>query len=204
VKERPIIFGDWAIPKLLDGSKVQTRRPVKLPEGEWVSIANIEDDEPSDKWQIESPKLRYGRVIDRIKCPFGIVGDRLWCREAWCQAGTGQVFYRADGNELAEHVRWFPSIHMPREASRVTLELTQVRVERVQDIGEEDAEAEGVSPMLLGYAGCSADYMTDIVSYREGFADLWGSIYGPDAWARNDWCWCLSFRRVTEEQKSAA
>jgi hypothetical protein len=92
---------------------------------------------------------------------------------------------------------------MPRWASRITLELVDVRVERVQEITEEDAIAERSQPALLGYAGVSVDYMTDVMSYRDGFADLWDSVYGAGAWERNDWVWVLTFRRL-EAKKVAA
>ncbi|EMH4110018.1 TPA: hypothetical protein SMI01_002688 [Serratia marcescens] len=146
------------------------------------------------------------------RCPFGQVGDRLWVREAY----QGPLFnfdqmetyledtskferpefceYRADGGKTPEYYDaddnlrygWKPSIHMPRWASRITLEITAVRVERLNDISEEDARAEG-APTELCIIG-EKHYM--------GFRTLWKSIYGEESWSANPWVWVIEFRRV--------
>ncbi|HGW4512212.1 ASCH domain-containing protein [Serratia marcescens] len=151
-----------------------------------------------------------------FSCPFGQVGDRLWVREtfqgplipedelseylganpdkfqspAYCE-------YAADGGAKPEYVDsddntrygWRPSIHMPRWASRITLEITAVRVERLNDISEEDAKAEGVAP--------SQHIITPPEAlYRVGFLKLWQSIYGAESWRANPWVWVIEFRRV--------
>lgn len=154
-----------------------------------------------------------------FSCPFGQVGDRLWVREAY----QGPLFnfdqmetyledtskferpefceYRADGGKTPEYYDaddnlrygWKPSIHMPRWASRITLEITAVRVERLNDISEEDAKAEGVAP--------SQHIITPPEAlYRVGFLKLWQSIYGEESWGANPWVWVIEFRRVEVEK----
>lgn len=151
---------------------------------------------------------------DRTKplvCPYGEVGSRLWVRETfariWANADgpsdDDTIEYRADTNakrpggwdgaqreEVPPGARWRSPIHMPRWASRLTLEITSVRVERVRAITEGDARAEGV--LML-------DNIHPIASARDVFAELWDSINGKRpgcSWADNPWCWCLQFRRI--------
>lgn len=153
---------------LLAGTKTQTRRPLKqvqirseaMPEPEWRSVHTL--------------------------CPYGQPGDRLWVRETFMDLGACYL-YRADSSAEQERAAaaprqpWKPAIHMPRAASRITLEVTGVRVERLQDISEADARAEGAAaPPHL--------------SYRDGYAWLWDSINGPGAWDLNPYVWCISFR----------
>jgi len=152
------------------------------------------------------------------KCPFGVVDDRLWVRETWMpdaprDGSWGDVeFYGCKGSPLSmiperyrkpehcihraswdgsEMVGWTPSIHMPRWASRITLEITGVRVERLRDLSEEDAKSEGVIPpaggVLPGW------------EHRINFRDLWMSIYGADNWEANPWVWVVEFKRVEVE-----
>ncbi len=134
---------------------------------------------------------------DFVQCPFGTVGDRLWVREAWqavdadCRVVSGRLeqnqypnaFYKADGPNPC---KWRPSIHMPRWASRITLEITGVRVERLNDISEADAIAEG----------CQCAGFPASLTNRGAFAKLWQSINGDDSWAANPWVWVVEFRRV--------
>jgi hypothetical protein len=126
-RERPILFSGPMVRAILAGRKTQTRRTVK---GEWT----FEGDESGCGW--EPPR-----------CPYGVAMDRLWVRETHVIAGTGCVFYKANPeNDVPFDKRdwaWTPSIHKRREHSRITLEITGVRVERLQEISEEDAAAEG-------------------------------------------------------------
>jgi hypothetical protein len=184
MKERPILFSAPMVRAIREGRKTQTRRVMKPPVG----------------WPAERA----------VACPYGVPDDRLWVREAWnCQRtqrtsselACAAVGYQA-GGELVMNVpptarvpqpdavvegarRWHPSIHMPRWASRLTLEVTGVRVERVQDISREDAKAE--APPACGEWG-------PVDCYRE----LWDSLnakrgYG---WAVNPWVWVISFTRA--------
>ena len=142
-------------------------------------------------------------------CPFGAVSDRIWVRETWAEAGAGAPdlkLYRAnypahvpthyENVPPAEDVRWTPSIHMPRWASRLMLEITGVRVERLRDLSEDDAKSEGITPpsggVLPGW------------EYRINFRDLWMSIYGADNWEANPWVWVIEFKVVPNVQDNPA
>lgn len=201
MKERPILFSGEMVRAILAGRKTQTRRVVRIPERPGL-VAHPEDAFPD-------PGLGGGgylhvpytsatdRYTHRVWYPYGI-GTRLWVRETWCQQACmvhgdllpGKAHYRAAGYEVRhvdgpEKSPWRPSIHMPRWASRITLEVTAVRVERLQDITEEDARAEGMH----------GDYLS--ASARDLYAALWDAINGKrHPWASNPWVWVVSFRRV--------
>lgn len=208
MKERPILFSALMVRAILAGTKTQTRRIYKMRK------------HPDCGCEMAGTELRGERpdVIHRM-CPYGLPGDRLWVRETWQGPLLGEdqqdeflrdgperfqapefCVYRAtdkldavdmDGNELG----WRPSIHMPRWSSRITLEVTGVRVERLQEISEEDAKAEG-APFELGelerlILGAKA-------KYRSGFVRLWESINGPGSWEINPWVWVVEFQRLAQ------
>ena len=155
-----------------------------------------------------------------IKCPYGQPGDRLWVRETWqavrfekdfetgivddwrhakhipkLSNGYWSVCYEADKNKWSKDSEdrgfpWRPSIHMPRWASRLTLEITNVKVERLNDISEEDSEAEGV------YHGHLDDLGQRFKTYKRGFQTLWESMNGPGSWEMNPWVWAVGFKVV--------
>ena len=209
-REKPILFSAPMVRAILDGSKSQTRRVVKLKSHH--TIEERDDGKPWP-WMYDSD-----RDADHwLPCPYGQPGDRLWVRESFCEALSNYeeereqttVYYRADGQEVvvddgdgyAETNKdgtlkspWKPSIHMPRWASRITLEITDIRVERLQDISEEDAQAEG-APLELGVL--ERTILGAKARYRSGFVRLWESINGPGSWDANPWVWCISFKRVT-------
>ncbi len=202
IKERPIIFSGPMICAILDGRKSQTRRIVK-PQPDAVI-----DGEPY--WHIGGYRAsRYRGVTDPLRmgthnplrCPYGVPGDRLWVRETIKASGDVMV-YAADGQTVVQDgLCWpscgerqtIPAIHMPRWASRITLEIVAVRVERVQKISEADAVAEGVS--ILPDAEIAARVAEDTPARMEFWA-LWTSIHGPDSWNANPWVWVLDFQRV--------
>lgn len=198
MKERPILFSGPMVLAILEGRKLQTRRVVK----------------PSRAIDYEAAS----RGADAAwACPYGQPGDRLWVRETWALEDCGEdgkrVVWQADmaaawlmpGNVLGEIYylpsdhnpgRWRPSIHMPRWASRLTLEVTDVRVQRLQEISEEDAQEEGITQAPLGSWGVP-DITAGWVHPVEAFRHLWEAINGERkgcAWEDNPWLWCISFK----------
>lgn len=195
MKEKPILFSDPMVRAILDGTKMQTRRvakPVKHPD-----LGNLY--EPGALVLEREPQ----HVIDR-SCPYGQPGDRLWVREAFAHVLDDKfgpvpdsIVYRADeGNSDWPH-GWRPSIHMPRLASRILLEITGVRVERLQEISEADAIAEGIIDGGKYWYGNPGKPAHKIAGPVNAYRDLWESINGPGAWAANPWVWVIEFKRVT-------
>lgn len=209
MKERPILFSAPMVRALLAGTKTQTRRiakPVRHPDlgNVYAPGALVLENEPQ-------------HVIDRC-CPYGRPGDRLWVRETWNwfdpgaipadRAGARAPFTGAQGNRTIPWVaayaadghlpypgyegrdHWRPSIHMPRWASRITLDIKAVRIERLQDISEADAAAEGVATWAPG--ALSPDSLSNDPS--DQFRWLWTSINGPSSWHANPWVWALDFQ----------
>lgn len=187
MKERPILFSRTMVRALLDGSKTQTRRVVK---GFALELLQPDNFTPE-----------YVALPENSNSPYGYAGDRLWVRETWntsarCLPPVDEPYiYAADLNsdgKMFWAATWKPSIHMPRAASRITLEVTGVRVERLQGISIRDAVAEGATPKPPHVACsmvCPEDYLT-------GFRDLWNSINGPEAWNANPWVWVVEFKRA--------
>lgn len=180
MKERPILFSGAMVRALLDGTKTQTRRMVK-PQPRILAgeLLCWKDDALTDDQMAEL-------------CPYGQPGDRLWVREAWMDlrgvdGAVGPCMYRATFGNAPDGGKWRPSIHMPRWASRITLEVTGMRVERLQDISEADARAEGVSR-----AQCPDWHATT------DFRAIWESINGPGSWDANPWVWVVEFKRLED------
>lgn len=192
MKERPIIFTGLMVQAILAGRKTQTRRACKELIGQ--PECNVRFDPPSQQWQ------RYGAggVWLALPCPYGIPGDLLWVRETWAQWTDGECaeccVYKADGKPANENFGpWRSPIHMPRWASRLTLEVTDVRVERVQEISTADAIAEG----MLDDGG--GEYAIDGMSVAQvRFMDLWDSLNVKRGfgWDVNPWVWVVTFRKV--------
>lgn len=190
MKERGMIFNGEMVRAILDGRKTQTRRTVK-PQPDEDGLAKV----TNGPW-VDTSERNY-------RCPFGAAGDRIWVRETWARYNIDQnshdIAYRATTPEdWPEDGRWRPSIHMPRWASRILLEITNVRVERLNAISEEDARAEGIidggclncgEPEPCGCANPEPDA-------TDAFAYLWQSIYGQENWNANPWVWVISFKRV--------
>lgn len=147
---------------------------------------------------------RDGGFPKRYRCPYGAPGDRLWVREAWAgyrekvagvRGDVPIVAYRAtDEDDYLPGMPWRPSIYMPRWASRITLRVTDVRVERLNDISEADALAEGALPSWRDGTPIKHDGTGAIC--REAYAELWEHINGPGSWAGNPWVWVVSFERL--------
>jgi len=180
--ELPILFSGEMVRAILDGRKTQTRRVVKLPVSEIGKMV----------------KYRGDWVLPCEWSPYGKSGDRLWVRETWWQWGGTEkrISYRADTlPSFAPNGGFRPSIFMPRWASRITLEVVDVRVERLQDISEDDAKAEGV----MASGGWNADDTEYCVGYRTAFSRLWDSINAKRgySWATNPWVWAVEFKVAT-------
>jgi hypothetical protein len=200
MKERPILMNTFSIRGILNGRKTQTRRVVRCDQ-QFINVDDIS--EPHEVY------VGCGKTIDwfgrpaknsfrQVPCPYGKPGDRLWVRETWNSDQKyadlrpsmiprgAQIYYKADGPDKPDPDGivpiWRPSIHMPRWASRLTLEITDVRVERVQDIAPEDVFAEGIHSVKVG-----------------AFMGLWDSIYAERglSWASNPWVWVIEFALIT-------
>jgi hypothetical protein len=218
VRERPILFSGEMVRAILAGAKTQTRRVVKpQPHAETIRALRSHD-----RWwyfdRIEEGE--FGEVVqqDATRCPYGQPGGHLWVREAWaCPKQLGgsyqrekllhrEAFERENGDWRGwrGNLRWKPSIHMPRWASRITLEITYVRVERVQEISEEDAIAEGVSVLSLQSAEDPSAWWQTAPGVNQSrtpqgaFSKLWDQINGARGygWDANPWVWVVSFRRI--------
>lgn len=199
MKEIPILFSAPMVRAILDGRKTQTRRIVKLPRG-WADKYPICDPfaMPPAVWWWNGVHERVGV---RQECPYGQPGDRLWVREAFSAMGdksrqASPIFYRAD--RATDNCGWTPSIHMPRWASRILLEITDVRVERLQEISEADAKAEGTfgpEPAVVGGEDCEIGFPSHVQEFRH----LWESINGEGSWIENPWVWVIEFKRINQQ-----
>lgn len=227
MRERPILFGGPMVRAILDGRKTQTRRVVK-PRHDYI-VDEIPDALGVYRvWPYFQPYVYAEPQTIEVPCPYGRPGDRLWVKETWglvrpydftdwnrksikdeqSPLASWDLVYRADfGLGLPyrtpdrETAYWRPSIFMKRWASRITLEITDVRVERLHEISEADAVAEGVERAggFMTTSGCWRRYTSDgpsCESPRESFRSLWESINGAGSWAANSWVWAISFRRL--------
>lgn len=202
--DKPILFSSPMIKALLGNRKTQTRRaitdvPAAPKDGGYIDSYCSERKTAanprgmSTAWCWWTPDNRMGRDF-KVKCA---PGDRLWVREACAQsAATGEFFYRSDWGECGQP--WKPSIHMPRWASRLTLTVTDVRVQRLQEISEEDAIAEGLERDKFGFKSYSLGHAYHLDA-RGSFASLWLSINGVGSWDANPWVAAYTF---TVEQRN--
>lgn len=213
VKERPILFSGDMVRAILADRKTQTRRVVKLPDMRFEYIRQNDDFVPAgEAWLCEWDGDEHnGMELHQatLRSPYGVPGDRLWVRECFryqdfdCDEGVwyARMRYRADDFETPSRtfmpkgedtpIGWKPSIHMPRWASRITLEVTGVRVERVQEMDPRDAYAEGFRFEKDGIVVISAEakfrYLWDKLNNKRGFG-----------WDKNPWVWVIEFRRITD------
>ncbi|MGG8038109.1 morphogenetic protein [Klebsiella aerogenes] len=196
MKERGMIFNGEMVRAILDGRKTQTRRPVKLP----VHDKNLGCELAGNELAGELSAGNY------LNSAFGKPGDRIWVRETFRvhsrATDVATLVYKASVrnswteqthrvpvsvcNKPATPEKWTPSLHMPRWASRILLEITDVRVERLKSISDGDAMHEGCSTADMKSGDCVADV----------FARLWASIYGAESWKANPWVWVIEFKRI--------
>ncbi|BEA10517.1 TPA: hypothetical protein ACUK8L_000530 [Escherichia coli] len=199
--ERGMIFNGEMVRAILDGRKTQTRRVVKFKPREpglnlnfsGLKLGHYRTGDASGGYVLAS-RGAMGCWNDKtypVHCPYGQPGDRIWVRETFSAvpdhdepAGCSALLYAADGN--GPYGKWTPSIHMPRWASRILLKITDVRVERLNSISEEDAKAEGVPTECC------------VIGYKHflGFRSLWKAIYGDESWQANPWVWVIEFKRI--------
>lgn len=193
MKERPILFSAPMVRALLDGSKTQTRRIVK-PQPDRV---------PPMGYRVGDALMRLGG--EPMYCPYGQPGERLWVREAWRTerefdhlpprdlnpTWPTPVQYEAGPYAEVLDGKLRPGMFMPRWASRISLEITDVRVERLQDISEADALAEGIDRHDVLHDGNPPPGF-HAYTYRR----VWEQINGPGTWDANPFVWAVSFRRI--------
>jgi len=224
MRERPILFSGPMVRALLAGTKTQTRRIVKRngKNGHVVFDHPVWQVKPTDAPKFAGHSHDFWRPEATVAysslppCPYGQPGDRLWVRESFMDLrGTGVEHYDADGRRqryafaadsppgsYSDEARkdyglkWKPSIHMPRSACRLVLEVTGVRVERLNDISEEDAHAEGCPFTWDGnqYEPPPPEVDSWQGYGRASFSLLWSQINGPDSWQTNPWVWVVEFR----------
>lgn len=232
MKYIPILMNAAMVLAVLEGRKTQTRRimnPQPHPDFLKRGVVSVTPQWPHQngvRW------FMADGCSQLVKCPYGQPGSRLWVRETWCgkyDDNEQQVYnkdgnldssccwYRADGVEVrasdgdgfarlrkdgSEASPWIPSIHMPRWASRLTLEVVAVRVERLKAITREDAKAEGITEHLSEFApGVYTEEAKDLWRNRtsvENFSYLWESINGPGSWDADPWVWVVEFKRVEQ------
>ena len=214
MREHPLLMKGPLVRATLEGRKTQTRRPLPdvfnsppdliygwLPPGEWKLFGAT-----MERWGAQW----RGTYPSQVLCPLGRAGDRLWVREtfqSWRKVGHESdewepigasyasagdtIEYRATSKSTGP---WTPSIHMPRRVCRLVLPLVSVRVERVQDITEDDARAEGLRRTENGWTDGATGY--DVTSARAAFQELWASIYGQASWDVNPWVWVAEWKEI--------
>ncbi len=227
VKERPIIFSGPMVRAILAGKKTQTRRVMKRqPESSPAMFdpsggrldSSLADLPCWAIWPAPQADKDGSHADHGCKFPYGRVGDRLWVKETWSPDHAAfypnfPTVFRANGEMEIEGgkvfspevkawhpFRWRSPIHLPRRLSRLTLEIAGVKAERLNDISEEDAKAEGVVPSveppairaLRQAAGAKWVYAGHLTEYRH----LWETIHGADSWDANPWVWAIAFRVV--------
>ncbi|MFA6400906.1 MAG: hypothetical protein WCX31_04665 [Salinivirgaceae bacterium] len=224
-KETPILFSTPMVKGILNNSKNRTRRTRGL---------EIINQNPNDR-KFDAPYFRTGfkksdnatfaefinKKGETIKCkfPFGEVGDLLWVRESFVIIPPNYVFYKADKDNSAD-IKWKPSIHMPKVACRIWLEITNIRVERLQSITEDDIKKEGIRIPVTKCNGIDTIFLElgkensafkflpnfepsniDLQNYDILFAlwaELWCKINGRESWDLNPWLWVIEFKQVTK------
>ncbi|WP_312144149.1 hypothetical protein [Brevundimonas sp.] len=233
VKERPILFSGPMVRALLDGRKTQTRRVVKPMRKQSFLTPELLASAPSvnigEGWAgFAHPE---GGPLTSIRCPYGKPGDRLWVRETvacgacaggppshwspsfWRReqgtpANRNGLWYAADDlspeKPITERGRWVPGIHMPRWACRLVLEITDVRVERLLDCSDADAQAEGLQWAAPGMWSVDRTLPIIGIDAPQVYFELWNHINGAGAAEANPWVWAVSFRVLSDDERQAA
>ena len=186
----PILFETEMVQSILSGIKTQTRRAFRSPPSKMIEPAH-EIWHDGTQW---IARKKNGQCYKyRFTCPFGNIGDLLWVKETWAPA-IGEIAYRADySKEVLSEKRnqglWHPSIHMPKTAARLWLEITGIKAQRLQTISEQDALEEGCGvAKIFGFGEICQN------NHREGFFSKWIAIYGLESYHENPWIWALKFK----------
>ncbi len=209
MKEKPILFSTPMVQATLDVRKTMTRRVVK----NLVGATSVEDiyHRPDGLYIGTHLKVGDGQGVTLpFRCPYGNIGDQLWVRETYRiinHSGTAsKYFYKADACQTDindNEIKWKPSIFMPKEACRIRLEITNIRVERLQDISQEDSKAEGIytMPHRPASEGCTPhkDKSFSRDCFVCAFKFLWNTINGEsgNGWDTNPWLWVIEFKVLT-------
>lgn len=179
MKERPMLFSAPMVRAIIDGTKMQTRRAFS---GKLLRA-----------WASEGWATGYRRH----SCPYGSPGDKLWVRETWAPA-TDRTWYRATDGEQGPPLGWKPSIFMPRWASRITLDVVHVRVERLREISHNDAKREGAMAWAKE-SNLKCEPRDEPLSLAQlAFSHLWESINGAESWSANPLVWVIEFKRANK------
>ena len=195
---KPMLMNTEMVKAILAGRKTVTRRLIKpQPKNKPVFIIAGTPTKYIGKW--------FDEISDKYWTPPCHTGDVLYVRETWCKGslngGADQYFYKADDNDF--HCQWRPSIHMPKEAARIFLRVTGVRVERLQDVTLDDAIAEGCQGKFIGRGECVGAGWE--ILPEDEFADVWNSTIKESdldkyGWDANPWVWVIEFERISKEE----
>ena len=216
-KERPILFSGPMVRAILNGTKTQTRRVMNVqpraPGYQLFTVVNSSDKSKVGKkhWGLLNASGCGFKASDNryFVCPYGKTGDQLWVRETWAICPhCGTVNWKQEENSrklcgcrecMGEIGKWKPSIHMFRDYSRILLEITSVRVERVQDITEEDAKAEGIKHGMDAVYASALLEDKPLCPARREFMLLWDTLNAKRGfgWDENPWVWVLTFKTIT-------
>ena len=219
ITERPMLFQTEMVKAILEGRKTQTRRTKGLEVPKDLVFDEIKFYYRS--WpkrplcfmkSIIAKGKEYFQIIAQFKCPYGKPGDLLWVKETWSKVTDAskkednRIHFKASTGK--NNFTWKPSIHMPKEASRIWLMIEDIRVERVQEISERDAIAEGIEEISKKY-GYEFDIYKDYMGFmhdgyqtpRYSFKSLWVSINGEESWNANPWVWVIQFRVLSTTGK---
>lgn len=214
-KERPILFSTEMVNAIFNGDKTQTRRIINpqpvVGDNFW-------------RWDGKKPKAKYNtgavcvsgynvlpsndNAVLINQCPYGKIGDVLWVRETHKKI-QGGFMYKANpmlikktqslGPTITGDARWKPSIHMPKSACRLWLEIVNVRVQKLNDINDLDAKSEGINKMLGYYRDYNSKYSglaAHIFMPKQSFISLWQKINGEESWSLNPWVWVITFKKI--------
>lgn len=199
MKQRPILFSTAMVQAILAGRKTQTRRTTKL---------DIANKNPND-WILDGAIINNHFILHNkankhelwINSPYGLPGDVLWVRETWTKQGNTYKFLSDNLDWKGIH-KFKPSIHMPKEACRIWLEITSVKIERLMKISQKEAISEGIEPCgTHGYKNyLSNEPMDCFVIPCNSFISLWESINGKDSWLQNPWVWVIEFKQIQKPE----